>query len=170
VAKEYTVKSSVLGDTIPFDDGDMNKFVLTLEDEDGNEISDVAHWRPAKNRQGSYPEGARIEAELKNQPRGGLKLANPKQIDGPVANGQTSGGTQETWDYRQDATGRSIERQVALKCASEIAAAAVAAGHTTFASASKVVEYAAELDAFLSPPASETVEEGSSTPDDDIPF
>jgi hypothetical protein len=133
---QYEVTSSVLADTIEFEDGDMNKFSLSLRDRDsGNVLNDVAQWRPASSRQGGFPEGAIIEADVKNQPRGGLKLANAKLIEQPSSNGsqaqgqvgevQTApdGSKTEVRDYRRDPVGQSIERQVALKVAGEISQA-----------------------------------------------
>lgn len=171
--KQYEVTSSVLSDTIEFEDGDMNKFSLGLRDRDsGNELTDVAQWRPAGSRVGGFPEGAIIEADVKNQPRGGLKLANAKLISdtGSNLNGDKapSGPIKtEVLDYRRDATGRSIERQVALKAAAEIAAAS-----SQDWTADLVVAYAEKLDAFLNPnaPVQETLPDEQGTPDDDIPF
>jgi hypothetical protein len=174
MAKRYTVKSSTLDDVVHYDDGDMNKWVLTLADDDGNEVSDVAHWRPASQRKQSFAEGDQIEADIQNQPRGGVKLANPKLVGGDSPNGSApSGGGTQVLDYtRQDATGRSIEKQVALKVAGEIAAA-YAGQSGNLPTAEKVALYAEELDEkFLGklPPAPEGTEPAEGNKDDDIPF
>lgn len=171
MGKRYEVTSSVLADTIEFEDGDMNKFSLSLKDlESGNVLNEVAQWRPAGSRQGGFSEGSTIEADVKTQPRGGLKLANAKLISGGgSSNGDApQGGTTEVIDYRRTDTGRSIERQVALKAAVELLPEGT--------SANEVVENAKVLAAFLhnDPPTQEVLPDSDPSDmtagDDGIPF
>jgi hypothetical protein len=160
----YEVTAATLEETVPFDDGNMNKFSLSLKGEDGT-VYTAESWRKASlGTQPPAEAGDKIEATLENKPRGGLKIKGLKLVGAPSSNGA---GSTQTLDYRSDPTGRSIERQVAFKGAIEIAKA-VAEKTGTKPDAEAVVAYADELDKFFLPPAPEGTEPVA--PDDDIPF
>lgn len=157
--KRYSVTDSVLGESVDFGDGKMDKYLLTLKGEDGAVVSEVQQWR--QSGQPGFLAGDTIEGEVVSQPRGGVKLKGGRKVDAS-APAPASGGSSPSGG-RTDATGRSIERQVALKVAGEYGAALVAAGKDV--PPAKVVEAAGIFDAFLSGSKPAGEKDG-----DDIPF
>jgi hypothetical protein len=139
---------------IQFKDGtNMNKFLLDLKRGPDDLMSGVAHWRKADQGDPPFDVGDTINGEVANAARGGLKISrvNLGEAASPSPNGAGA-------KPRQDATGRSIERQVALKAAVELAGSKD--GNPT---PEWVTETAGIFDAFLR----NDVPEGG---DEDVPF
>jgi hypothetical protein len=177
MGKVYEVTDSTLSETVDFGDGKMDKYVLALKDEDGNEVAEVQQWKKAG--QPGFLAGATIEGEIKNQPRGGLKLTNAREVNGsaPTSNGasssaggSSSGGQTGGGYVPENERQASIERQVALKAASEQAAAVAAAGKG-LPEAQSVIARAEAFAAFLgAKPAAAPADKPAEGSDDDIPF
>ncbi len=154
---DYEVLSSVISGEVDFGDSKMTKVETTLKPVDGGDaIQGVMVWRKA-----GYPipmEGETWEGQVENAPKGGLKLARPRNTSEngspPPANAIKAPPTPRG---RTDATGRSIERQVALKAAVELAVAGEVTGTST------VLAIANAFDAWLKG-------ESDVKPDDGIPF
>jgi hypothetical protein len=139
---------------ITFKDGTrMNKFLLDLERGPDDVLSGVAHWRKADQGDPDFDVDDTINGEVANAARGGLKISrvNAGEAATPSPNGAGA-------KPRQDATGRSIERQVALKAAVEWGR-----GASDPPQVSTVIAAAETFDAFLR----DDVPEGG---DEDVPF
>lgn len=176
--RTYQVTSSTLESSHNFGDGQMNKFVVSLADvETGQVYANVESWRAV----GKDPilEGDQWTGEITST-KNGLKLKSPRRADEPQPS--SNGPAPSSGGSRQDATGRSIERQVALKAAAEVSSAYIQAGkHVTPESIGRLAE---QFDAFLKAeqaPAPAPVQEQQPAPilvapgapvsdDDDIPF
>jgi hypothetical protein len=118
---EYEVLSSVLERQADFGDNRMNLFITTLKPTAGGDIlTGVQVWRNVKYE--PVVEGETWTGELENASRGdGLKLAKPRLVGSGGSSSSSAGGSAGAppRQSRTDATGRSIERQVALKAAVE---------------------------------------------------
>lgn len=177
-AKVYEVTSSVLGEAVDFGDGKMNKYVLSLKDEDGNVVEEAAQWlAPGKE---PALEGDKVECEVVNQPRGGLKVKGLRKLGGNSMGSAASsngGSTQASSYVPEDERQASIQRQVALKAAAEVGSALISAGKAL--GRSDVISIAEQFDGFLrggaaqaEPKAEVPAQEPTAavSSDDDIPF
>lgn len=179
-AKVYEVTSSVLGEAVDFGDGKMNKYVLSLKDEDGNVVEEAAQWlAPGKE---PALEGDKVECEVVNQPRGGLKVKGLRKLGGnsmgSVDPNHTPAQSNGSGGYvPEDERQASIQRQVALKAAAEVGSALISAGKAI--GRSDVISIAEQFDGFLrggaaqaEPKAEVPAQEPTAavSSDDDIPF
>jgi hypothetical protein len=124
--------------------GELHRYYLDISAADGSKLEGGAIRQ--KPETPAPQTGQEIVVEVKPGQYG--PMLTRVQPEGAAQAAPRSGGRPPA---RTDATGRSIERQVALKCATEYACA-FAAGGTTM-TASQITAFAEELDLYFSPSA-----------------